>query len=103
MAQFTFNANFDTDRGTYDFTIKTLDGSNAFTDVDGNPIDYAQLLNQVGSNTWTMDLASGGYQIFLVVVTNVNFDFSVAGPVISISPTPATINSSTTQIYMLKV
>jgi hypothetical protein len=103
MAQFTFNADFDTDRGTYDFTIKTMDGSNAFVDSDGNPIDFVQLPNQVGSNTWAMDLAPGRYEIFLVVVTNVNFNFSVVGPVLSISPSPATINSSTTQIYVLTV
>ncbi len=98
-----FDATIASNRGLFDFTIKRLDGTNVFTDSSGNPIDYSQLINTVGSYNWNMDLPIGDYEIYLVVVTNVNFDFAVTGITVALTPKPATIKASKNLIFYLTV
>jgi hypothetical protein len=101
----TFGFTLENDEGTVDFTITRNDGTAVFNDPDnpGDMVDYYEQDNIDTTQTTDLSLPSGKYDIILVLVTNVDFNFSVSGVITSLDPAPKTQNVTINLPYTLVV
>jgi hypothetical protein len=105
MQTINFGLTLQDNKGTVDFSISRTDHAAIFDDADnpGSKVDYWEQDNIDQTTKIQLDLPEGEYDINLDLVTNVNFDFSVEGVIVSLTPPLKTVDSTQVMDYTLTV